>query len=133
MPLFFLSLEPGSDTKILIFIKRHCTGVNLVGIQGKGRLLPAGLQGWPRKFVKHVADVTGVSPSPAGPPGSCPLNLLHLSNLSFIGVPNRCCILELRANQSFVCNFLSVPRWKGQIGRRKPNVLVALAEISEIC
>ena len=31
-----------------------------------------GLHGWPFKFVKHVADATGVSPSPAGPPGSCP-------------------------------------------------------------
>ena len=45
--------------------------MNLVEV-GKGRWLPVGLHGWPFKFVKHVADATGVSPSPAGPPGSCP-------------------------------------------------------------
>ena len=44
------------------------------------------------------ADATGVSPSPVGTCGSCPLHLLELSNPSFvIGMPNRCCILELRA------------------------------------
>ena len=43
--------------------------MNLVEI-GYGRLLPAGLQGWPLKVVKHIADATGVPPSPAGPPGT---------------------------------------------------------------
>ena len=47
---------------MLIFIKRHCTRENLVE-DGYGRLLPAGLQGWPLKFVKHVANATGLSPS----------------------------------------------------------------------
>ena len=32
-----------------------------------------------------------------------------------IGVPNGCCILELRVNQCFVCDFLAVPMCKGQI------------------
>ena len=74
-----------------------------------------GLQGWPLKYVQHAADATGVSPSFAGPPGSCPLHLLHMSNLSFmIWMPNRCCILELRVYQCFVCNFLSVSWCKGQ-------------------
>ena len=86
-----------------------------------------GLQGWPLKFIQHVADATGFSPSPAGQPGSCPLHLLHLSNLSIvIGMPNKCCILELRANQCFVCNFLSVPECKGQIAPKKTICLSCL-------
>ena len=94
----------------------------------RSRLLLAGLRGRPLKFVKHVAGATGVSPSPAGPPGSCPLYLLHLSNLSFIiGMPNRCCILELRANQCFVCNFLNVPKCKGQIAPKKTQCLSCLS------
>ena len=49
-----------------------------------------GLQGWPLKLVKHIADATGVPPSPAGPHGCSPLHLLHLSSLSFIiGMPKR--------------------------------------------
>ena len=48
-----------------------------------------------------------MSPSPVGPPDSFPLHLLHLLNLSFvIEMPNRCCILEVRANKYVVCNFL---------------------------
>ena len=47
------------------------------------------------------------TPSPAGPPGCCLLHFLHLFCLSFIiGMPNRSCILKLRRNQCFVCNFL---------------------------
>ena len=94
-----------------------------------GRLLPGGLQGWPLKFVKHVADATGVSPSPAGPPGSCPLYLLHLSNLSFmIGMPNRCCILKLRSqtNVLYATSLVCLDA-KAKLHRRKPNVLVALS------
>ena len=117
MPLFFLSLEPGSDTYLYqetLYRSESC--------RRRLRLLPAGLQGWPLKFVTHIADATGVPTSPAGPPDSCPLHRLHLSNLRFmIGMPNRCCILELRANQCFVCNFLSVPRRKGQIAPKKTH------------
>ena len=81
-----------------------------------------GPQGWPLKFVKHTIDATSVPPSTAGPHGSCPLHLLHLSNLSImIGMPNRCCILELRANQCFVCKFLSMPRCKGQFAPKKTH------------
>ena len=36
-------------------------------------------------------------------------------------------------NQCFVCNFLSVPMTKGQIAPKKTVILVALAEISEMC
>ena len=86
-----------------------------------------GLQGWPLTFVKHVADATGVSLSPAGHPGSCPLHLLHLSNLScMIGMLNRRCILELRANQCYACNFLCVPRCIGKIAPKKEHCLSCL-------
>ena len=57
------------------------------------------------------AEATCISPSPAGPPSSCPLHLPHLLSLSFvIGMPNNCCIRQLRADQCFVCNFLRLPR-----------------------
>ena len=86
-----------------------------------------GLQGLPLKFTQHVADATGVSLSPAGSPGSCPLHILHLSNLSIMkGVPNRCCILELRADQCFVCYFLIVPRYKGLMALKKTHCLSCL-------
>ena len=61
---------------------------------------------------RHVADATCIPPSLAGSPTSFPLHPLYLLNLKFvIGIPTRCCILELRANQCFVCNFLSMPRY----------------------
>ena len=114
VPLFFLSLEP---VPVIYLLQEIPYWSEDLIVDGKGGLLPAGLQGWPLKFVLHVANVTGVSPSPAGPPGGCPLHLLHLPNLSFvIEKPNRYCILELRANQSFVCNFYSLPRCQCQIG-----------------
>ena len=43
-----------------------------------------------------------------------------------IGIPNRCCILELKANQYFLCNFFSMPRCQGLIAPKK----VGLHEIS---
>ena len=44
--------------------------------------------------------------------------------LSFIiGMPNRSCILKLRTNQCFVCNFLCVPRSKSQIAPKKTQYL----------
>ena len=42
--------------------------------------------------------------------------------LSFIiGMPNISCILKLRTNQCFVCNFLCVPRCKSQLALKKPQ------------
>ena len=87
-----------------------------------------GLQGWPLKLVKHITDATGVPSSPAGPPGCSPLHLLHLSSLNFIiGMPNRSCILKLRTNQCFVCNFFSMPRCQCQIVPKKAQSLSCLA------
>ena len=119
-----------SRDQVPIFVKRHCTGVNLVeecygppdGHSSSSSISPMLLVFLHRLKVQSV---------------SCPLHLLHLCNLSFpIGMPNRSCILELRASQCFVCNFLSVPRCRGanaKLRRRKPIVLVALHEISETC
>ena len=60
--------------------------------------------------------------------GQHPLHLLHLLNLScMIGMPNRSCILKLRPNQCFVCNFLSMPRCQCQIAPKKTQSLSCLA------
>ena len=40
-----------------------------------------------------------------------------------IGMPNGSCILELRANQCLVCNFLCMPRCKCQIAPKKTQSL----------
>ena len=56
----------------------------------------------------------------------CLLHFLHLFRLSFIiGMPNlyRSCILELRANQCLVCNFLRMLRCKSQIAPKKTQSL----------
>ena len=49
----------------------------------QGGLVPLGLKRWPFKLIKHFADTTGFSPSPAGSAGCCPLNFLNLINLKF--------------------------------------------------
>ena len=62
--------------------------MNLVK-EKQGGLVPTGLKRWPFKLIKHFADATGVSPSPAGPAGCCPLNFLNLINLKFrVRAPN---------------------------------------------
>ena len=108
MPLFVLSLEPGSD----IYLYQE----TLYWSESCRRRL--------RKTVPCGVSRDGHSSSSSMSPTLLVflhLLQLHLSDLSFmIVMPNRCCILELRANQCFVCNFLIVPR--------KPIVLVALAE-----
>ena len=112
MPLFFLDLVPGSGT----YLSQEPLSPSESCKRWLRKTALAGLQGWPLKRVQPVADASCVPPSPAGPHNSCPLHLLYLFNLKFvIGNPNRCCILELRGNHFFVCNFLSVPRCQGQI------------------
>ena len=72
---------------------RHCSTTNLVK-EKQGGLVPPGLKRWPFKVLKHFADTTRVSPSPAGSAGCCPLNFFNLINLKFrVRVPNGCCIL----------------------------------------
>ena len=71
-------------------------------------LIPWSLQSWPLQLIEHLANTISVAPPPAGPAGCLPLYLLHLLNLSSpIWAPNRCCILQFRAYQSFVCNLFS--------------------------
>ena len=62
---------------VLVIFNRHCSTMNLVK-EKQGGLDPTGLERWPFKLI---ADTTGVSPSPAGPTGRCPLNFLNLINL----------------------------------------------------
>ena len=59
---------------ILVFFNRHWSTMNLVK-EKQGGLVPTGLKRWPIKLIKHFADATGVSPSPAGPAGCCPLKV----------------------------------------------------------
>ena len=82
-------------------------------------------------MVEDNVNATCVPPSPAGPPDSCPLRLLYLSNLGFvIGIPNRRCIFDLRANrQCFVCSFLSLPGRQGQTAPKKTNGLSCLTYV----
>ena len=83
---------------ILVFFNRHCSTMNHMK-EKQGGLVPTGLKRWPFKLIKHFADATGVSPSPAGPAGCCPLNFLNLINLKFrVRAPNGCCILLFRPN-----------------------------------
>ena len=82
--------------------------MNLVK-EKQGGLVPTGLKRWPIKLIKHFADATGVSPSPAGPAGCCPLNFLNLINLKFqVRAPNGVYISQLirfaRAS-SYVADF----------------------------
>ena len=81
-----------SRVQVLVFFNRHSTTMNLMEEKQRGPI-PTYLKRW------HVADITCFSSSPAGPKGYLPLNFINLINL--------CCILQLRPNQSFVCNFLS--------------------------
>ena len=50
----------------------------LNGSYRKRGLLPAGFQGRPFQLVQHTTNTTRILPSPAGPPGSRPLNPLYL-------------------------------------------------------
>ena len=101
-----------SRGQVLVFFYRHI--IRMYHMKEKqGGPIPRGLKRWPLKFIKHLANTTCVSLSPAGLTGCCPLNFLYLINLKFwVRAPNGCCILKFRPNQSFVCNFLSTPRCK---------------------
>ena len=97
--------------------------MNLMEEKQRG-LIPPGLQSRPLQLIEHFANTTSVAPPPAGPVGCRPLYLLHLLNLRFtIRAPNRCCILQFRAYQSFVCNLLSTPRCESQVPSKETSSL----------
>ena len=74
---------------------RHCSTMNLMK-EKQGGLIPTGLKRWPFKLIEHFADTTYVLPSPAGPAGHCPLNILNLINLKFrVRASNGCSILYI--------------------------------------
>ena len=59
--------------------------------------IPAGLNRLPLKLIKHFADTTCVSPSPAGLVGCRPLHFLSLINLKFrVRASNGCYMLKFR-------------------------------------
>ena len=107
--------------------------MNLVK-EKQGGLVPIGLKRWPFKLIKHFADATGVSPSPAGPAGCCPLNFLNLINLQFrVRAPNGCAYSSLGRTKVLYATSFVLLGAKAKFLRRKPSVLVALEEISETC
>ena len=110
----------------------RCPGISRSGCRGEiltlyrsescerklGKTLACG----PPGMANQVHQACHLMPSPADPPGCCLLHFFHLFCLSFIiGMPNRSCILELRANQCLVGNFLCMPRCKCLIAPKKPQ------------
>ena len=82
-----------SRGQVLVFFNGDSTRIYLMK-EKQGGSIPTGLKRWPLKLVKHLADTTCVSQSPAGPAGCCLLNFLYLVNLKFrVRAPNGCCIL----------------------------------------
>ena len=114
MPWYFLCLEPGSDTYLFqetLYRSESC-----------------------RRRLRKTA--------PYGPPGMATQvrpayrrhylyfsiacrSIWQLSSAPSPPVLSECldrsCILELRSNQCFVCNFLSVPRCQCQVALKKTH------------
>ena len=82
MPWWISNCEQGSGT--CIFLQTQHQNVSLSMKEKQGGPIPTGLKRWPLKLIKHLADTTCISPSPAGPAGCCPLNFLYLVNLKFL-------------------------------------------------
>ena len=127
MPLFSLSLKLGSDTYLCqdpLYRSESCRRrLKKTAPCGSPGMATQDRQACRRRYWCFSISCRSTWQS-------CPLYLLHLSNLSFmIGMQNRCCILELRTNQCFVCNFLSVPRCKGQIALKKTQCLSCLLKM----
>ena len=102
--------------------------MNLVEEKQRG-LIPSGLQSWPLQLIEHFSNTTSVAPPPAGPAGCRPLYLLHLLNLSFMGAAYS----SLGRTKVLYGPSLVLLGAKAKFLQRKPKVLVALDEISEIC
>ena len=90
----------------------------------KGGLIPSGLETLTFNLIKHFANTTRVSPSPAGPADRCPVHFLNLINLKFrVRASNGCRILLLKPHQLFVCNLLSTPRCKSKVPAKETKCL----------
>ena len=118
--LLFLSLELGLGTYLYqetLYLSESCK-------RKVRKTAPFELPGMTTQVRAACRRRNFVPPLRAGPSVMCPLHLHHLLNLSFMkGMPNTRCILELRANLCFVCNFFSVPRCQCQIARKKTHYL----------
>ena len=101
--------------------------MNLVEEKQRG-LIPPGLQSWPLQLIEHLANTTSVAPPPAGPAGCRPLYLLHLYGLQISAAYSSKGHTKVLYATSIV--LLGA---KAKFLQRKPKVLVALDEISEIC
>ena len=107
--------------------------MNLVEKKQRG-LIPPGLQSWPLQLIEHFSNTTSVAQPPAGPAGCRLLYLLHLLNLSFtIRAPTGAAYSNLGRTKVLYATSLVLLDAKAKFLRRKPKVLVALDEISEIC
>ena len=115
---------------ILVFFNRHCSTMNLVK-EKQGGLVSLGHKRWPFKLIKHFADTTLVSPSPAGPAGCCPLIFLNLMNLKFrVRAPNG--YSSLGRTKVLYATSLILLGARATLLRRKPSVLDMLTPIHNI-
>ena len=97
-----------------------------------GGFVPLGLKRWPFKLIKHFADTTRVSPSPAGPVGCCHLNVLNMINMKFrVGLGMGAAYSSLAWTKVLHATSLVLLGAKAKFLRRNPSVLVTLEEISE--
>ena len=73
--------------------------------EGQRGLLSPFLEFWTLELLQHYSNMTLVTPVTIGPASSEDL-LYSIYFYSVMGVPNRCCIPLLGADQSFVCSNL---------------------------
>ena len=123
MPCFFYCLEPGLGTYLCqetLYRSESCRRLRRTAPFGASR----------DGHSSSSTDTTCIPLSPAGPPGSCPLHLLHLCNLIFmIGMPNvysSCGQTNALYATSLVC--LGA---KAKLRRRKPIVYLLFKNFLE--
>ena len=124
MPLFFFSLEPGSDTYLYQetlyrseSCRRRLRKTAHCGSPGMATQVHQACRRCYWCFYISCRSNWQLSSVPSSP----------VQSEFHDGMPNRCCILELRAIKCFVCNFLSVPRCKGKIVPKKTQCLSCLS------
>ena len=116
-----------------MFFYRHSTRMYLIK-EKRGGPIPTGLKRWPLKVIKPLADTTCALPSPAGPAGCCPLNFLNLIHLKFrIRLQMGAAYPSLGQTKVMCATSFVLLGAKAKFLRRKPSVLVALEEISQMC